>query len=133
MLRLETDPTGRTVSSVVARLADGEEARFSADLVVVACGAVNSAALLLASANDRHPRGLANGSDVVGRFYMRHNNLALMAVSREPNNTQFQKTLALHDWYLGADDWDYPSAGSRCSASRTPSRSTARPRAGPER
>ena len=51
--------------------------------MVVAAGAVNSAALLLASANDRHPDGLANGSGVVGRHYMRHNNLALMAVSKD--------------------------------------------------
>jgi choline dehydrogenase-like flavoprotein len=79
--------------------------------VVVACGAVNSAVLLLRSANDRHPRGLANCSDVVGRHYMRHNNLALMAVSKEPNDTRFQKTLALHDWYLGSDDWEYPLGG----------------------
>ena len=42
---------------------------------------------------------------------MRHNNLAMMAVSKEPNPTQFQKTLALNDWYLGADDWDYPLGG----------------------
>ncbi|MGW1620086.1 GMC oxidoreductase [Streptomyces sp. NPDC002172] len=109
--RLETDPTGRSVTSVVAELPGEREARFSADVVVVACGAVNSAALLLASANDRHPRGLANSSDVVGRFYMRHNNAALMAVSEEPNDTRFQKTLALHDWYLGADDWEYPLGG----------------------
>ncbi|MFE0186826.1 GMC oxidoreductase [Streptomyces sp. NPDC058989] len=109
--RLETDPTGRSVTAVVTQLPDGEQVRFSADIVVVACGAVNSAALLLASANDRHPRGLANSSDVVGRHYMRHNNLALMAVSHQPNDTQFQKTLALHDWYLGADDWDYPLGG----------------------
>ncbi|WP_371667351.1 GMC family oxidoreductase [Streptomyces sp. NBC_00289] len=108
--RLETDPTGRSVTAVVARLAD-EEVRFSADVVVVACGAVNSAALLLASANDRHPGGLANSSDMVGRNYMRHNNLALMAVSKEPNDTRFQKTLALNDWYLGADDWEYPLGG----------------------
>ncbi|MFJ1967444.1 GMC oxidoreductase [Streptomyces sp. NPDC087903] len=108
--RLETDPTGRSVTAVVARLAD-EEVRFSADVVVAACGAVNSAALLLASANDRHPGGLANSSDLVGRNYMRHNNLALMAVSKEPNDTQFQKTLALNDWYLGADDWEYPLGG----------------------
>ncbi|MDX3755109.1 MULTISPECIES: dehydrogenase [Streptomyces] len=79
--------------------------------VVVACGAVNSAVLLLRSANDRHPRGLANCSDVVGRHYMRHNNLALMAVSKEPNDTRFQKTLALHDWYLGSDDWEFPLGG----------------------
>jgi choline dehydrogenase-like flavoprotein len=85
--------------------------------VVVACGAVNSAVLLLRrpcgllapsgrSANDRHPNGLANSSDSVGRYYMRHNNLAVMAVSKEPNPTRFQKTLALNDWYFGADDWD---------------------------
>ncbi|WP_351222586.1 GMC family oxidoreductase [Streptomyces sp. NPDC002133] len=117
VVRLETDPGGRSVRTVVARLGDGagggdrSPARFSADVVVVACGAVNSAVLLLASADDRHPGGLANSSDVVGRHYMRHNNLALMAVSKEPNDTQFQKTLALNDWYFGADDWDYPLGG----------------------
>lgn len=109
--RLETDPTGRSVNRVVAELEDGTTAGFSSDIVVVACGAVNSAALLLRSANEQHPGGLANTSDVVGRHYMRHNNLALMAVSKEPNDTQFQKTLAVNDWYLGADDWDYPLGG----------------------
>jgi choline dehydrogenase-like flavoprotein len=110
--RLETDAAGGSVTGVVVRL-DGEEepVSFSADVVVVACGAVNSAALLLRSANDRHPNGLANGSDVVGRHYLRHNNLALMAVSKEPNPTRFQKTLALHDWYFGDEDWDYPLGG----------------------
>ncbi|MDI9882893.1 GMC family oxidoreductase [Streptomyces sp. HNM0645] len=109
--RLETDATGRSVTTVVAELSDGTEARFSSHLVAVACGAVNTAALLLASAGDRHPDGLANSSGVVGRHYMRHNNMALMAVSKEPNDTRFQKTLALHDWYLGADDWEYPLGG----------------------
>ncbi|MET8204785.1 GMC family oxidoreductase [Streptomyces sp. NPDC005373] len=109
--RLETDPTGRTVTRVVAELKDGATEGFSADIVVVAAGAVNSAVLLLRSANDRDPGGLANSSDVVGRHYMRHNNLALMAVSKEPNPTRFQKTLALNDWYLGADDWEYPLGG----------------------
>jgi choline dehydrogenase-like flavoprotein len=78
--RLETDPAGRTVTAVVAELTgpDGaaETVTFSADVVVVACSAVNSAALLLASANDQHPGGLANGSGVAGRHYVRHNNLA---------------------------------------------------------
>jgi len=108
--RLETDASGRRVTGVVTRVGD-ETTTVSGDIVVVACGAVNSAALLLRSASDRHPAGLANGSDVVGRHYMRHNNVALSAVSREPNPTRFQKTLALHDWYLGADDWDYPLGG----------------------
>ncbi len=111
VLRLETDPTGRTVTQVVAAVEDGSTVRFSADIVVVACGAVNSAVLLLRSAGDQHPNGLANSSDVVGRHYMRHNNLALMAVSKEPNPTRFEKTLAMNDWYLGADDWDYPLGG----------------------
>lgn len=109
--RLETDPTGRTVTSVVAELRNGVTEQFSADIVVVAAGAVNSAALLLRSAGHKHPGGLANSSDVVGRHYMRHNNLALMAVSKEPNPTRFQKTLALNDWYLDADDWEYPLGG----------------------
>ncbi|HLU55973.1 MAG TPA: GMC family oxidoreductase [Pseudonocardia sp.] len=108
--RLETDPSGRTVTAVVAELG-GDTVRFGADVVVVACGAVNSAALLLRSANDRHPHGLANGSGVVGRHYMRHNNLAVMAVSKEPNPTRFQKTLALNDWYSASADWVYPMGG----------------------
>ena len=109
--RLETDESGRTVTAVVAQLDDGSTARFSADVVVVSCGAVNSAALLLRSRSSALPNGLANSSDLVGRYYMRHNNLAMMAVSKEPNPTKFQKTLAVNDWYLGADDWDYPLGG----------------------
>jgi len=76
--------------------------------VVVACGAINSAALLLRSASDRHPRGLANGSDVVGRHYMGHVNSVLMAVSKCPNPTVFQKTLGLNDFYFGSDEWNFP-------------------------
>ena len=109
--RLETDAGGRRVSAVVARLGDGTTARISGDIVVVSCGALNSALLLLRSANDLHPRGLANGSDQVGRNYMRHNNTAVMALSRSPNPTRLQKTLALNEWYLKGEDWDYPWGG----------------------
>ena len=79
-----------------------------ADLVVVACGAANTAKLLLASANDQHPNGLANGSDQVGRNYMFHDSLALLALSEEENPTVFQKTLGLNDFYFGADDFEFP-------------------------
>ena len=71
----------------------------------------NSALLLLKSANDAHPNGLANASDQVGRNYMRHNNVAMMALSKEPNPTPFQKTLALNEWYLKGEDTDYPWGG----------------------
>ena len=105
---LETDDAGRQVTAVVTELADGSTVRFSGDVVVVSCGALNSALLLLGSANDSHPNGLANGSDQVGRNYVRHNNMAVMALSRTPNHTRLQKTLALNDWYLKGEDWDYP-------------------------
>ena len=81
---------------------------FSADIVVVACGAANSAKLLLMSANDKHPKGLANGSDQVGRNYTFHNSQAVLALSREENPTVFQKTLGLNDFYLGSDETEYP-------------------------
>ncbi len=105
--RLETDASGRSVTAVqVTR--NGEQERYSADIVVSACGALSSALLLLRSANDRHPNGLANGSDQVGRNYMRHNQSVLMAVLREPNRTVFQKTLAVSDYYFGSPDWEFP-------------------------
>ena len=105
--RLRTDAGGRRVTGVdVTR--EGRQERYSADIVVVACGALSSALLLLRSANDAHPDGLANGSGQVGRNYMRHNQSVLMALLRQPNDTVFQKTLAVSDFYFGADDWDYP-------------------------
>ncbi|MGH7771287.1 MAG: GMC oxidoreductase, partial [Candidatus Binatia bacterium] len=105
--RLETGPSGREVSKVVVRR-NGSREEYSADVVVVSCGAINSSALLLRSANDKHPRGLANGSDVVGRHYMGHVNSVLMALSKCPNPTVFQKTLSVNDFYLGSNDWPYP-------------------------
>ena len=105
--RLETSPSGQEVTKVQVRH-NGAPEEYSADIVVIACGAINSAALLLRSANDRHPRGLANSSDVVGRYYMRHLCSGFMAISLTPNPTVFQKTLALNDFYFRSDDWDYP-------------------------
>src|SRR6185436_3543984 len=87
---------------------DGAPERYSADVIVVSAGAINSAALLLRSATDRHPRGLANGSDVVGRHYMGHTNSVLMALSKCPNPTVFQKTLSLNDFYFGTADFKFP-------------------------
>lgn len=101
--RLETSASGREITRVVV---NGET--FSAGVVVVSCGAINSAALLLRSANERHPNGLANSSGVVGRHYMGHTNSVLMAVSKCPNPTVFQKTLAVNDYYFCGPGFDYP-------------------------
>ena len=105
--RLETSPSGREVSKVVVRR-NGAREEYSAGVVVVSCGAINTAALLLRSANESHPRGLANRSDVVGRHYMGHVNSVQMALSKCPNPTVFQKTLSVNDFYLGSPEWPYP-------------------------
>ena len=81
---------------------------YQADIVVVAAGAANSAKLLLNSANDAHPTGLANGSDQVGRNYMFHNCKALVSLSKEPNDTVFQKTLGINDFYFAGGDRQWP-------------------------
>jgi choline dehydrogenase-like flavoprotein len=105
--RLETSSSGGDVRQVVVEH-NGAVETYSADIVVVSCGAINSAALLLRSANDEHPNGLANASDVVGRHYMGHTNSVLMAISKCPNPTIFQKTLSVNDFYFGSKDFEYP-------------------------
>jgi choline dehydrogenase-like flavoprotein len=106
-LRLNTSASGREITGVTIEH-DGHEDIVTGDIVVSACGAINSAALLLRSASDRHPSGLANGSGVVGRHYMGHVNSVLLAISKSPNPTVFQKTLGLNDFYFGDDEFAYP-------------------------
>jgi choline dehydrogenase-like flavoprotein len=107
VVKLETDPTGRTVTEVVVSR-DGDREVYSADVVVVSAGATNSAKLLLRSANEHHPNGLANGSDQVGRNYMFHNSKAVVALAKERNDTVFQKTLGLNDFYFATDEHPWP-------------------------
>jgi choline dehydrogenase-like flavoprotein len=107
VVKLETDDSGSVVSRVVLER-DGKIEHYTGDIVVLACGATNTAALLLSSANDRHPNGLANGSDQVGRNWMFHASQAVLALSRDENPTVFQKTLGLNDFYFGSAEHDYP-------------------------
>jgi choline dehydrogenase-like flavoprotein len=106
-IKLNTNSTGTTVTGVVVER-NGETETYQGDIIVVSCGATNSATLLLMSANDKHPHGLANGSDQVGRNYMYHNSSAVLAISKEENPTQFQKTLGLNDFYFGMEGFEYP-------------------------
>jgi choline dehydrogenase-like flavoprotein len=107
VVRLATNAEGTAVTEVVIER-DGGEERYSGALVVLACGAANTARVLLQSRSDKHPNGLANGSDQVGRNYMFHDSTAVLALSREENATSFQKTLGLNDFYFGSDDFEYP-------------------------
>jgi choline dehydrogenase-like flavoprotein len=107
-VRLETNAAGTVVTGVVV-VHDGDSQTYHADIVVVSCGAANSAKLLLASSNDAHPNGLANGSDQVGRNFMFHNSQAVLALSRDENPTIFQKTLGVNDFYFtGGERFDFP-------------------------
>jgi choline dehydrogenase-like flavoprotein len=127
VVALKTNPAGTAVTEVVVERADegggaggsvgagtggddgkGGRETYTADIVVVSCGAANTAKLLLSSATDKHPGGLANGSDQVGRNYMFHNSQAVLAISKEPNPTVFQKTLGVNDYYFASDAWEFP-------------------------
>ncbi len=105
--RLETSASGREVTQVVVER-NGVQESYSANIVVSSCGAINSAALLLRSVNDKHPKGLANSSDMVGRNYMSHINTMFLALSRHRNNTKFNKTIGLNDFYFGTKEWEHP-------------------------
>jgi choline dehydrogenase-like flavoprotein len=105
--RIRTDASGRRAQGVVVERR-GQQEEYSADAIVVACGAINSAALLLRSANATHPQGLANGSGVVGRHYMCHHNTGMLCISPKLNATEFQKTMGLNDFYFGAADSELP-------------------------
>ena len=109
VLRLETDQTGKKVTSILYQK-EGKLFRVKGDIIVLAAGAVNSAVLLLASANDQHPTGLANSSDQVGRNYMFHTSTASMSFAPPKIETTFPKTIALNDFYWGDPDgdFDYP-------------------------
>jgi len=104
-IRLETDGAGRSVTKVVCHTDQGEET-WTGDIVVVAAGAANTAALLLASAGPAHPGGLANGSDQVGRNYMFHTLTAMVSLTAAHVDVTFPKTLAVNDFY-----WNDPRGG----------------------
>ena len=109
--RVLTDPGGGRATGVEV-VRDGERSIVAAETVVVACGAVNSAALLLRSATPAQSRGVGNSSGLVGRNYMQHTCTFLIAIAPlRRNPTKFQKTLAVNDYYFGEPGYPYPMGG----------------------
>jgi len=117
--RLLTNSTGTAVTGVeVVHSGVGESAPpasdksytaiYTAGLFAVCAGAINSAVLLLASANDKHPTGLANRSDQVGRNFMYHQADALLALTPERNEDTYTKTWGTNDFYFKDSDPGYP-------------------------
>ncbi|NES20154.1 MAG: GMC family oxidoreductase [Symploca sp. SIO3E6] len=107
VVALHTNPSGLAVKAVEAEVA-GQSYLFMGDIVVLACGAVNSAALLLRSGNDKHPQGLANSSDLVGRNLMKSLLTAVVQLRTKPNSGSFFKTIYVNDFYTGDSDFPYP-------------------------
>ncbi len=106
-IKLITDDAGHKVRAVEVE-EKGERKKYFAKHFIVSCGAINSAALFLRSKSNKHSRGLANSSDLVGRNYMCHQNSAIVAISSQKNTTKFQKTIGVNDFYYGADDSELP-------------------------
>jgi choline dehydrogenase-like flavoprotein len=104
---LHTNPSGSTVKAVEAEIGK-QSYLFMGDIIVLACGAINSAALLLRSANEKHPQGLANRFDLVGRNLMKHLMTVILQQSPQPNSGLFQRTLYINDFYWGDRDYTYP-------------------------
>ena len=104
---LHTNPSGQAVKGVEADIA-GQSYLFLADIVVLACGAVNSAALLLKSKSDRHPNGLANRSGLVGCNLMKSLMSVVVQLSTKPNSGAFQRSVSVNDFYWGDADFPYP-------------------------
>lgn len=109
--RLVTDSAGTRVVAALA-VQGSRRVRIEASTFVLAAGAVNSAVILLRSANERFPDGLANSSGLVGRNYMVHDSTFVVAIDPlRRNPTRWQKTLGLNDWYE-ADDAGRPPLGN---------------------
>ena len=107
VVALHTNPAGTEVKGVQAKVKE-QSYLFMGQIIVLSCGAINSAALLLRSANTKHPKGLANSSDLVGRNLMKHLMTVILQQSPQPNSGLFQRTLYINDFYWGDKDFPYP-------------------------
>ena len=111
-VRLNTDATGKKITGIEIDH-NGERKTVVAKTYVLATSAINSAAMLLRSANDKHPNGLANSSGLVGRGFMMHVNSGMLALRPKANPTIFQKTLAVNDWYFGDGKSKLPAGNAQ--------------------
>lgn len=107
VVALHTNPTGTEIKGVQAEV-DEQPMLFTADIVVLACGAVNSAALMLISANDQHPHGLANSSDQLGRNLMKHLMTVIVERGAAKNDGKFARSVSINDYYWGDEYYDFP-------------------------
>ncbi|NEQ25628.1 MAG: GMC family oxidoreductase, partial [Microcoleus sp. SIO2G3] len=107
VVSLHTNPSGTEIKAVQAKV--GEQSYlFLGHIVVLSCGAINSAALLLRSANTAHPNGIANTSDLVGRNLMKQQLSVVVQLSAGTISGQFQRSISVNDFYWGDEHFSYP-------------------------
>lgn len=108
VFKLETDDSGKNIIAAYYRH-QGEAKVIKSKIFILAAGAVRSAALLLASKDDKNPDGLANKSDQVGRNFMNHNASAVIGIRPFWKNTAvYQKTFGINDFYVSGGDNNMP-------------------------
>jgi choline dehydrogenase-like flavoprotein len=105
--QLHTNPSGNQVKAVEAEI-DGDRWLFRSHLVVLAAGAINTAALLLRSSDSRHPHGLSNGSDQVGRNLMKPQLTSILQLAARSGRGHDQRSLGVNDFYWGDQNVDFP-------------------------
>ncbi|MFW6321530.1 MAG: GMC family oxidoreductase [Halohasta sp.] len=107
---LDHDRSGESVTAAVYRTPEGREHRQEADAVVVACGGIETPRLLLLSASETYPDGLANSSGLVGSYLF--SSVFIPAVGRVDDRTNEQPvhfgTVSSCEFY----DHETPTPGS---------------------
>ena len=100
VFRIETDEKGRA-SEVLYYDADGNEQAQKAKAVIVSANGAETSRLMLMSASEQHPDGLANSSGFVGRNLMFNAHAAGDGVFEQPLNDYkgTQVSRIIHEFY----------------------------------
>ena len=105
--RLHVNPAGDRVKGVEASI-DGQSWLFSAEQVVLAAGAINTPSILLRSGCERHPHGLANGSDQVGRNLMKLQLTSILQLAGSANSGRYGRSFGINDFLWGDQNVSFP-------------------------
>lgn len=130
-IRLELDADG-AISAVRFRRWDNSEGTLQAKIFVLACNAIETPRLLLASQTAALPQGLANRSDQVGRNLMDHPVQLSWALSDDPvypyrgplstsgienlRDGDFRRERSAFRIEIGNDGWRWPTGAPTTAA-----------------
>ena len=107
VMQLHVNPSGQEARGVEAEI-DNQRWLFRGHQVVLAAGAIGTPEILLRSATDHHARGLANGSDQVGRNLMKPQLTSILQLAAATNSGRYGRGHGLTDFYWGDKNVDFP-------------------------